>query len=1327
MRLKFYRQPTSRRRRFRLRNELAVLILALAAFACSDDPADSTGGSGTSADATVDGGSIDGLAQTDVAADVGPCGKSCDDGEPCTDDQCVDTKCKHQDNKAPCNDGDPCTSGDRCGGGSCKPGPTDICDEDGGAGVPDAGGGDTVSKPECSGISEGDLVITEILYDPFGTVDSKVDDSDGEWFEIYNATDSPIDISGLLLEDDKNDKWWVNSDAKLVPAKGYYVLGVNADAATNGGVGVDFQYGKSFNLTNTEDVIRLRCGDVVVDQVHYDEKGGWPNLSGTALALSPTATDAKANDIPTNWCPATNELNSGDKGSPGEANSICPDNDADDDGVEDAKDNCPKTPNPKQFDSDFDGQGDKCEVGYIEGCGDFTHDKATEECDDGNGKSGDGCSFFCQIEKPIPAGSLLITEFMTNPSAVPDATGEWIELQNVSDKDVQLNGLSLHTGVTEIFASAIHDPQPLIVKAGGFFVIGVSNDPQENGGVKVDSVVVAKNAKLANSKGTIRITSGETVLDELTYGDGWVLKQGKATSLDPTIKAAAGNDAASAWCVAKHPYGDGDFGTPGAVNHSCSLVDDADNDGIPDALDLCPKKKDKTNKDTDDDGIGDACDNCPAVKNADQADANKDGVGDLCEKAYCGNGLPDAGEKCDDGNGLPGDGCGVKCELETPLNEGDLLITEFLANPAVVSDKSGEWVELYNPTTLDHAIDGLELKFGSKSHVIIGPDKPVTIKSGEYIVLAASASKTDNGGVPFDYIYDGIGLGNPSGTITLMWNGTVVDHVAYSGGEQDWPIFKPGHAIGLSGDLTATNANHVGSSWCAAIDAYGVGDKGTPGKVNRICPTDTDKDEVPDSADNCPAKANATQGDSDKDGVGNACDNCPTTANPDQADSDNDGTGDACDKLAKPVCGNGKLEGLENCDDGNDDGGDGCSSICRKEPQALLAGQVVITEFLASAVTATDSNGEWIELYNPTTADVDIEGFILGDASKGRHVIFNGGEGLTVKPGGYVVLARSASLTDGTGLKPDYVYDGFTLNNTDDTIQLLNPDGITIIDAINYGDGKAGWPKTPNGATLQFDAGIYLASSATPVDVSNDFGLHWCEGWDPYGDGTRGTPGKPNRSCDKDSDGDGFLDGVDNCPLVANKDQADSDNNKVGDLCDAPPAAYKGGELVITEYMARSQSGSDNGEWVELYNATTATVDLRGVAIVIKGEVKDTLQSVGPIVLAAHSYFVIGKSVDKTKNNDAPVQYAVKGFSLTNTGSEVELRFGQVTIDKVKFDKGSPWPTITLGTSAQLSPTKSTEKANDLPANWCLATTTYGAKALKGSPGKANPACPSGT
>ncbi|MFH1529980.1 MAG: hypothetical protein ABIK09_04490 [Pseudomonadota bacterium] len=54
----------------------------------------------------------------------------CDDGNPCTDDACVDGVCVLTPNAAGCDDGNPCTDGDHCTGGACKATGPVPCDDD---------------------------------------------------------------------------------------------------------------------------------------------------------------------------------------------------------------------------------------------------------------------------------------------------------------------------------------------------------------------------------------------------------------------------------------------------------------------------------------------------------------------------------------------------------------------------------------------------------------------------------------------------------------------------------------------------------------------------------------------------------------------------------------------------------------------------------------------------------------------------------------------------------------------------------------------------------------------------------------------------------------------------------------------------------------------------------------------------------------------------------------------------------------------------------------------------------------------------------------------
>ncbi|MEQ9499147.1 MAG: PKD domain-containing protein [Deltaproteobacteria bacterium] len=182
-------------------------------------------------------------------------------------------------------------------------------------GAPGAFHGFTVMRQFT--VSEGDLVVTEVMNDPTGS------ETDREWFELYNTTSSPIDIDGFTFTDLGTDSFTVNGGGPVVvPAGGYLVLGRNDDTAANGGVTVGYVY-SGMALSNNDDEIIISAGPTEVDRVVYDAGATFPNTPGATISLDPDQLDYTSNDDGASWCVATSQLASGDFGTPGARNDPC--------------------------------------------------------------------------------------------------------------------------------------------------------------------------------------------------------------------------------------------------------------------------------------------------------------------------------------------------------------------------------------------------------------------------------------------------------------------------------------------------------------------------------------------------------------------------------------------------------------------------------------------------------------------------------------------------------------------------------------------------------------------------------------------------------------------------------------------------------------------------------------------------------------------------------------------------------------------------------------------------------------------------------------------
>ncbi|MFZ5480172.1 MAG: lamin tail domain-containing protein, partial [Myxococcota bacterium] len=178
-----------------------------------------------------------------------------------------------------------------------------------------------------AGLAAGELVISEVMYDP-----DAVDDADGEWFEVYNATAYVVNLAGLVVSDDAGfaelDRFEVDVDL-VVAAGGRAVFGVEGDPAINGGVTLDYDFpGSGVNFNNGADDLYVGVASgasfLTIDAVAWDEAAGWPAAKGFSIELNDGRLSASSNDAASAWCLATSTAGStSDKGSPGEASSGC--------------------------------------------------------------------------------------------------------------------------------------------------------------------------------------------------------------------------------------------------------------------------------------------------------------------------------------------------------------------------------------------------------------------------------------------------------------------------------------------------------------------------------------------------------------------------------------------------------------------------------------------------------------------------------------------------------------------------------------------------------------------------------------------------------------------------------------------------------------------------------------------------------------------------------------------------------------------------------------------------------------------------------------------
>jgi hypothetical protein len=305
----------------------------------------------------------------------------------------------------------------------------------------------------------GDLVITEVFADFKAPAGGTSADDGKEWFEIYNASNRPLELEGLAVvhgpPDNSSAKQHVVADVTIDSGQ-YFTLG-NAPPNLRPAY-VDYGYGADLgSLVNTDDgKLLLRCGSDEIDGAIYDSvKQGH---SRELTAAQPP--DYTLNDDQANWCEGdATEFDAGNFGTPGQ-------------------------------DSD-------CQPVVQGQCLDHGSMRATVA--------------------PTP-GDLVITEVMPSPSQVDDTVGEWFEARVLHDVD--LNGVGLDRAGDSSKPDVITASDCIHVIAGQDIVFAKSNDVAVNGGIPADEIVGTFKFSIVGgsaSPGDVQILSGGAVVDAITW------------------------------------------------------------------------------------------------------------------------------------------------------------------------------------------------------------------------------------------------------------------------------------------------------------------------------------------------------------------------------------------------------------------------------------------------------------------------------------------------------------------------------------------------------------------------------------------------------------------------------------------------------------------------------------------------------------------------------------------------------------------------------------------------------------------------------------------
>ena len=350
---------------------------------------------------------------------------------------------------------------------------------------------------------------------------------------------------------------------------------------------------------------------------------------------------------------------------------------------------------------------------------------------------------------------------------------------------------------------------------------------------------------------------------------------------------------------------------------------------------------------------------------------------------------------------------------------------------------------------------------------------------------------------------------------------------------------------------------------------------------------------------------------------------------------------------------------------------------------AVDPGDVVLSELMIDSGAGAP---EWVEVYNPGTSDVALDGCTLSDSGTAVHAL----DGLIVAAGAYAILGSEACVAFDEGfacIQPTALVTGdLSLNNTQDSVTITCA-GV-VIDTVAYD-----WTVHEADCVGADSCSANLAPELLTAAANDDWDNAWCV---------------PPSST--------FVFNVNSVPMVSTPGRPNA--------CPQPGAACGEGDVIFTELMVAPPTSSR--EWFELTATRGDGCDLQG-CVLREGPFLDatfeptnedwrthTINAPGntlPVGDADYLLFataadtVVGDpdDPDETVFIDADYRYATIGLANGELGW-LHLQCGDVTVDSVPYD----WTRFTAGCSdgacsLNLLPEREAADGNDTLADWCLA------------------------